>query len=112
MEFPEWLQGILTERGIGIRELSRMSGMSPAAISNVLNRNRGVGAEFCQAIARALRIPTLEVFEKAGLLNDPFSRRFANLTLEQREIILAEMEAMLEENQRSAAKKALRPATT
>jgi len=99
-------------RGIGVRELARLGHVSPAGISKVLSQTRQPGIELCQGIAKAFKMPQAEVFEKAGLLNDPFSRRFANLTLEQREIILAAMEAMLEENQRSAARKALQPTTT
>lgn len=101
MDFPEWLQELLTERGIGIRELSRMSGISAAAISNVLNRNRGVGSEFCQAMAKALKLPEEEVFLRAGLSKGPLSRLFFQLSPEQQEIILGEMRRMVEENERS-----------
>jgi transcriptional regulator with XRE-family HTH domain len=110
MDFPEWLQALLSERGIGVRELSRMSGLSPAAISNVLNRNRGVGAEFCQAIARALKLPEEEVFLRAGLSKGPLSRLFFQLSPEQQEIILAEMRRMVEENERSTSKTSFRTA--
>jgi transcriptional regulator with XRE-family HTH domain len=112
MEFVDWLRTEMEIRGIGVRELARLGHVSPAGISKVLSQTRQPGIEVCQGIAKAFKIPQIEVFEKAGLLNDQFSKRFANLTLEQREAILTEMEAMLEENQRSAARKALQPTTT
>ena len=111
MEFSEWLRAVLEDRGIGLRELSRMAGVSPAAISNVLNQNRGVGPEFCQAIAHALKLPEEEVFLRAGLLKSPLSRLFVELSPEQQEIILAEMRRMVEENERSTARSSFHTAS-
>lgn len=73
--------------------------------------SRNPGPEFCQAIARVLKLPQEEVFLRAGLLESPLSRLFAELSVEQREIILTEMRKMVEENERVARKAVLRPAT-
>ena len=42
-------------RNVGVREISRKTGFSPATVSNALNRKRGVNKETAAAIFRAAR---------------------------------------------------------
>lgn len=66
--FSEWLVQILKEKNMTQAELSRLSGVTNAQISRVINGSRGIGPEAIAAIARALRLPPERVFEKAGIL--------------------------------------------
>lgn len=111
MQFNEWLTEELKNRGIGIRELARMSNLGSGTVSRVITGSRSPGPEFCQAIARALKLPEEEVFLRAGLLKSPLSRLFVELSPEQQEIILAEMRRMVEENERSTARSSFHTAS-
>lgn len=75
--------------------------MSPAQVSRVMNDLRTPGYEFCQAIARAFKIPEEEVLEQAGILAHPSPalKLFSQLSNEQREAILREMRKMVAEQQ-------------
>ena len=42
-------------RNVGVREISRKTGFSPATVSNALNRKRGVNKETAAIILRAAR---------------------------------------------------------
>jgi transcriptional regulator with XRE-family HTH domain len=101
IEFAKWLQDEMAKRGLGVRELARLAGVSPAGISKVLNQYRGAGPDLCQALAHALDLPEEEVFLHAGLLTRPgvSLRLFSQLSPAQREVILAQMRAMIAENQ-------------
>ena len=66
--FSGWLQEELKKRGMSQADLSRKSGLSTAAVSRIMGGSRGVGAEACTAIARALKLPPETVFRQAGLL--------------------------------------------
>jgi transcriptional regulator with XRE-family HTH domain len=68
MDFVNWLNEELGKRDWSIRELARRSGISHASISQVLNRHRYPGSDFCLAIARGLQLPPEEVFRRAGIL--------------------------------------------
>jgi len=111
-EFINWLRKELQERDWSQNELARRAGFTSAGVSLVMTGERNPGPEFCQAIARVLKLPQEEVFLRAGLLESPLSRLFAELSVEQREIILTEMRKMVEENERAASKATLRPAAT
>lgn len=67
--FVSWLQSVLTDREISQAELARRSGLSRAAISNILGGMRNPGNEVCSAIAKGLNIPEDEVFIQAGLMS-------------------------------------------
>ena len=69
IDFPSWLQTEMEERKISQAELSRLSGISPAQISKIINMQSPPGSESCRAIAHALDLPEEEVFRKAGLLS-------------------------------------------
>lgn len=112
MEFTEWLASELQTRGIGVRELGRIAGLGSGTVSRIITGSRKPGPEFCQAIARVLRIPEEEIFLRAGLLSSPMSKLFAELSPDQRDMILAEMRRMVEENERIAAKQTFHPATS
>ncbi|HEY85822.1 MAG TPA: helix-turn-helix transcriptional regulator [Chloroflexi bacterium] len=66
--FREWLEGELKKQDWKPADLAHRSGVSRASVSNVLNDMRNPGPDFCNAIARALRIPPEKVFRAAGLL--------------------------------------------
>lgn len=66
--FTKWLLDQIAEKGWTQAELARRAGITPGAISHVINEERKPGEEFCRAIARALHIPPETVFRAAGLL--------------------------------------------
>lgn len=68
-EFVKWLQKELDNRGWNKSDLARQTGISRQTISNVMNFTRSPGPDFCNALAKALKVDPVGVFEKAGLIN-------------------------------------------
>lgn len=67
-DFPKWLQDKLDEKGWKPTELARRSGLSDAAVSRILKRERKADPETLQAFARSLKIDTTSIYKAAGLL--------------------------------------------
>jgi transcriptional regulator with XRE-family HTH domain len=74
-DFAGWLRGEIDGRGWTQAELSRRSGLVPSAISNVLNRERLPGIDFCKGVSRAFGIRDVEVMRMAGIA-DPEPERY------------------------------------
>ncbi len=71
-EFVEFIEDELKKRGWNYSDLSRQAGLQSGTLSNIMNSNRRPGAESCNAIAKALKVPPSLVFVKAGLMDpDP-----------------------------------------
>lgn len=68
LEFREWLQNRLDEKGWNYSELADKAGVSRGAIANVMRGERSPGPDLCKAIAAGLGIPTKLVFVAAGFL--------------------------------------------
>jgi transcriptional regulator with XRE-family HTH domain len=68
IDFPQWLINQMDRKGITQADLSKLSGLSTAAISLILSSSRGAGTDACLAIAKALKLPPETVFRAAGLL--------------------------------------------
>ena len=68
--FAEWLADELQKRRWLPQTLAEEAGVSPTSISNVLNRKRSAGPELLRAIAKALDVSQVEIFIKAGLLDE------------------------------------------
>lgn len=66
--FGEWLKKQIETKKISQKELSQMSGVTPAQISRIIGGTRGVGPDALMGISRALKLPPDLVFQKAGLL--------------------------------------------
>jgi len=72
MTFIEWLSDEIHRRGWTQAELADRSGVTRGAISHLFSGTRNPGVEIITKMARALEIPTAEVFRAAGLLEtDP-----------------------------------------
>jgi transcriptional regulator with XRE-family HTH domain len=69
MDFVEWLEEQMQQRGWTPADLAKAAGMYPSTLSRVLNRERAAGAEVCNALARALGIAPAMVFQRAGLMD-------------------------------------------
>lgn len=67
-DFGAWLQHELDERNLTYRKAGQKGGISNSMISKVINGHANPGLDFCEGIARALKIPTQEVMRRAGLL--------------------------------------------
>lgn len=67
-KFSTWLNDQLTERNWTQADLMRASGLPRGTISNILNNVRKPGSDVLQAIAHGLSIPTVTVYQAAGLL--------------------------------------------
>ena len=82
--FSEWLREEMDNRGMKQADLSRLSKLTTATVSNLLNERRNPGEEACSAIARALKLPEETVFRAAGLLqpapaSDPLTEEILHL---------------------------------
>lgn len=75
INFAIWLDDQLTERKWNQAELARRSGLTPAAISRMINGRRGPGLDACQKIADALGLPVTNVLHIAGLISGDESPR-------------------------------------
>ncbi|MCX7680524.1 MAG: helix-turn-helix transcriptional regulator [Anaerolineae bacterium] len=67
-EFTHWLMEEIYRRGWSFREFAQRAGLSPSAVSKVVNGDVLPGWEFCFKVSRALELPPEAVFRKAGLL--------------------------------------------
>lgn len=63
-----WIDDELNKREWSYSELARRAGVSQSMVSMVRNGQRGITAEFCAAIARALGENPEKVLRLAGLL--------------------------------------------
>lgn len=68
VSFGDWLLGELRVRNISQADLSRASGLTTAAVANLVNGRRNPGIEAIVAISRALRLPPETVFAAAGAM--------------------------------------------
>ena len=68
MNFTEWLREKLQSRDWSQNELARRAGLTSAALSMIMSKQRGAGPDVCRGLARALHLPPEEVFRRAGLL--------------------------------------------
>ena len=66
--FADWLLGEIRERNMSQSDLARASGVTRAAISDVVNGRRMPGKVLLNGVARALSIPPEQVFRVAGIL--------------------------------------------
>jgi transcriptional regulator with XRE-family HTH domain len=66
--FITWLNSELSHLGWNNNDLAQRANVTPSAISMVLSGQRQPGVDFCKGLARALKMPAVEVFRKAGLL--------------------------------------------
>ena len=82
-EFTDWLDQEVQERGWTFRELGRRAELSSGAVSKVMTGVVNPTWEFCAKIARALEMPEVEVFRRAGLLPvlpEPRREEFERIT--------------------------------
>jgi transcriptional regulator with XRE-family HTH domain len=88
-----------------MNELARQASISSAHMSNVLNEKQKPGFDFCIGVARALGVPEIEVFQRAGLLSpapptdtpalDTLLREAARLSAARQEELLRLARAMV-----------------
>lgn len=84
--FFDWIDAKLVDRGWSYNELARKAGLSQSFVSMVKNGQRGLSADFCIAIAKALGERPEKVLRIAGLL-PPSAGRADDLTTEEGELI-------------------------
>lgn len=83
-KFSEWLNAELKARGWKKVDLVRRSGVSFSQISMLMSGTRGVGDQSVIAIAKALKLPPVQVFEAAGFLPESKSDQW----LEEMHVLL------------------------
>jgi transcriptional regulator with XRE-family HTH domain len=71
VKFSDWLIDQLEAQQWSYRQLAQQAGITRSAISRVITGQNDPGPDFCNGIARALGIPPVEVFYRAGLLDPP-----------------------------------------
>ena len=103
-EFTTWLLKELDRRGWNQSELGRRAKISHGRISQVLSGDKP-GVDFCVAVARALNIAALDVLVVAGIVpREPKETAnlrvanllFARLSVEEQEMLLVQMRALVE----------------
>ncbi len=78
-----WLTQEINQRSWSHSELARQSGLSQAAVSNVLSGDRRAGADFCVKIAQALQEPPEKILRIAGILPTVPKKDSASLEIEE-----------------------------
>jgi len=69
MDFSDWLNKQMNEKGWSQAELARRAGINRQVVSNYINKQREKpDYDILIAIARALNIPPETIFRAAGLL--------------------------------------------
>lgn len=108
-QFTAWLMGELNQRGWSREELARRADLYSSVVSKIVNGESGIGPDVAKKIAKALDVPQLTVFRKAGLIDDPLLeevddedmltliKRFMQLPEIKRKMVLSMLEPLLEE---------------
>jgi transcriptional regulator with XRE-family HTH domain len=68
-EFSRWLEDMLAERGMSQTKLAQASGLSVSQVSRIIRLESTPSQDALLSIARALRVPSNQVFVKAGLIS-------------------------------------------
>jgi transcriptional regulator with XRE-family HTH domain len=68
--FVKWLLQELESRGWSREELARRAGVQSSSLTHIVNGDRNVGADVARGIAKGLGVPQVEVFTRAGLIDD------------------------------------------
>jgi transcriptional regulator with XRE-family HTH domain len=71
IDFPDWLQAQLDDRGMTAYKLSKLSGKDQGVISRILSRERNPESDTLIAIAKGLKLPVEVVLRAAGILPPP-----------------------------------------
>lgn len=96
MDKGNWLDDLLEDTGVTASQLSKMTGIDSAVISNIRSGRRGVGPDVARKIAHALKVPEETLFRKAGLLEKKSGRDKQTEEIEQ---IVHVLEGMTKEEQ-------------
>lgn len=70
MEFNDWLERQLLDRGMRPQDLANAGDIDPATVSAIRNERREVGPDVARRVAKALALPQWVVFRAAGLLTE------------------------------------------
>lgn len=119
LDFASWLEAEIQSRGWSQAELAKRARLNRAIVNKVLNRYSKPSPETLQAIARALGYPQEFVFRKAGLLDDSpteedaltrlLNHYFAQLTPQEQQIILTQIEALAQKRKHTTTPKRSKP---
>jgi transcriptional regulator with XRE-family HTH domain len=77
VDFSQWLQRELEQRGWRQSDLARNSGVDNGLVSRLINGERNPGVDTCRAIARAFGLSDIQVLEIAGLATDHERAKFS-----------------------------------
>ncbi len=69
-EWAAYIVDLLRDRGLTTAELARLTRITPATLSKWLNGKQEPNALAQKSIARALRIPTFELLNRLGIVDD------------------------------------------
>ena len=107
IDFVDWLNGELIKKDWNPAMLAKKGGLDSGVLSRILNRERNPGTSSLTSIAEALGYPPEFVFRMAGILppekeKDPSDEEllylFQKLTDQEKEIIRAQVRALVERN--------------
>jgi transcriptional regulator with XRE-family HTH domain len=74
--FVKWLLDEIEKSGMTREELARRGGVRASSIAHIVKGDRMVGPDVARGIAKGLGVPQIEVFARAGLIDDvPIARK-------------------------------------
>jgi transcriptional regulator with XRE-family HTH domain len=65
MNFAEWIESELNQRGWSRREAARRGGISPSMLDKVISRSSKPGMRFLEGISKAFEVPLHEVVTRS-----------------------------------------------
>ena len=104
-----WFKGEIEERGWSLRETARRMGVSHTTAVNIANGRNRPSVKLCRRIAHTFGASPLEIMRMAGLLEpapadtarlEEVKRLFAELSTEEQDIVLTQMQALVERRRR------------
>lgn len=79
-QFGRWLQDELNRRKLSREDFSKRAGVAKGTINNIVHADKQPQAKTIKKIAAALRLPTQDLLERAGIV-DPVSTDSADMRL-------------------------------
>lgn len=103
IDFSQWLQDRLSEKGWTKAELSRRSGVSAPQITRIIKREQSPGHNSLKAFARLFQIEIEDLYRIAGKFPPTTHKngryqRIADLPPDQRKIIEEFMDFLIKKN--------------
>lgn len=68
--FVQWLLTEISDRGWTREEFARRAEINSSVLTHIVNGDRSVGSDVARQLAKGLGVGQVEIFERAGLINE------------------------------------------